>query len=261
MIWRTIARVLIVCTFISQAVRVNAQIRAVAPGDPSVGGGHIEPYTNEWSMTHRAANGAERLIGHWVDSLDVVTIDGVEYLRRIQTSFGPDGAQRNRQVHLVDRSTMAPLRSHLSSGDMIKHLDFGPEAIAGFLTTGPEVPFMSLDAEHQSPAFDFAIAGVLLVALHLEPGDTVRFPSYTLKPTGMNESGRPTGLSLVTESITVVAHAAEFVQAGTLGEQEAVRVVVPRGRRTLTFWLTDRAPYIVRLTAETPAGTTIWEVP
>ncbi len=79
--WRTVAPALAAYTLVGYAVRVDAQVRTVAPGDASVSGRHIEPYTNEWRMTYRAADGAVRPVGRWLDSLDVVTIDGVEYLR------------------------------------------------------------------------------------------------------------------------------------------------------------------------------------
>ena len=242
-------------------VRANAQIRTAEPGDVLVNGQDIEPYTNEWRMTNRAADGTERDVGRWLDSLDIVTIEGVEYLRRVQTTLDPAGHATNRQVHMVDRSTMAPLRSHVAAGVRIKHLDFGTGFVSGFLTLDPEARAMVLDSEQQSGAFDFEIAGILLVALHLSPGDTVQFPSYRLEPTGVTENGRPTGLRVATESITATAYPAESVQAGALGRLEAVRVVVAQGNRTLSFWLSDAAPYILRLEAETPRGTMIWEMP
>ncbi len=240
---------------------LHSQRRHVVPGDVSVQGSRIEPYTNAWRMIQRRPDGTVQPIGSWLDSVDVVLLGGVEYLRRIQTSLDREGGVQNRQVHIVNRASMVPHQSHTDAQGRTKQLAFGPQAIVGSVSFVPGAPAMEVRTESPAPAFDFEIAGVFLVALYLQPGDTVEFPSYTLEPTGMTDAGLPKGMRVVSESITAVAHAAESVRAGSLGELEATRVVVPRGgRRTLTFWLAEQAPYIVRLSVTTPRGTIIWEM-
>ncbi len=237
---------------------LDAQERLVYPGDSSVTGRNIESYTNEWQVFRVASDGGKTPSGRWLDSLDVVEIDDQEHLRRIQRSFGPDGALRNRQLQMVKREDMSPLRSHFVAGAASGHTDYGTDEIAGFMSTGPESKALVFSEPPQS-AFDFQLAGILLVGMNLQPGETVRFPSYDLRPTGMTSAG-PTGVSLAVQEVEAVAHEIDRISAGYLGEVDALRVVVVQGRQTLTFWLTENAPHIVRLTVATPAGTTVWEM-
>lgn len=238
-----------------------SQARMIVPGDGVASGRSIEPYATEWHMTAWSPDGTERSLGRWLDTLDIVTVDGVELLRRVQTTVDTAGVPGNRQLHMVDRATMLPVRSHTSAQLKVKHVDFGPGAIRGFMVIDPEAPFLPIAAEPGQPAYDFDLAGILLLAFRLEPGDTVRFPTHEVVPAGML-NGRPTGIEVVTDTITAVARAAEDVQAGVrLGRRQATPIEVAIGGRTLTFWLGDEPPYVYRLTAETPRGLTSWYLP
>ena len=98
----------------ASACSAVAQTPPLAVGDPAVSGRHIRPYANEWKMIHRGLDGADRPAGRWIDTLEVPTDGDHEILRRTQVTYNAAGNLVSRQVHIVDRRTMAPLRSHLS---------------------------------------------------------------------------------------------------------------------------------------------------
>lgn len=232
----------------------------IAVGDTRVSGDRIQPYTAHWQMYHRTPDGTERIVGLWLDTMEVVTVDGQTLLRRSQVALDTAGKPVSRQVHLVDRETLAPVRSHFSAGGNIKHIDFGEETADGFVLAGEEKPILSFQAPVNGTTFDFEIAGTLLVGFAIRTSEQLTFETYDLRPTSSGANGFPNGFTLVTQSVDLTSVGVETVQAGQRGDVEAIRVVVERGRGTLTFWVSDAPPYIIRLTSESPNGTTIWSL-
>ena len=248
----------VTCVIMASACLAVAQTPRIAVGDPNVSGQHIRPYSNQWNMTHRGSDGTERPAGRWIDTLEVVTAGNQEILRRTQVTYNATGSLVSRQVHIVDRRTMAPLRSHLSAGQRIKHVDFGPDGVSGFILPGNDQPPWPVHGPLHPQAFDFEMAGVLLVAFSLNPDDEIEFLSYELTPTRVGDLEPPTGMAVNIQTITATAFPIESVSAGKLGDIEAMPVVVSRSGGALKFWLANTPPYIIKLTSESPRGTTTW---
>ncbi|MEN8182267.1 MAG: hypothetical protein ABFS46_06990 [Myxococcota bacterium] len=250
-----------IASALGAAIPAAGQVRVVEPGPDGASGQRIQPYANEWTVTAIDRDGGRTPLGVWKDSVDVFVIDGAEHLRRVQSHLAADGSVKNTQVHVVERATMMPVRSHFTAGARVKHVDIAPGSVSGFLAPGAELAALPVELRDAPPAFDFDIAGLMLVALDLAPGDTVRFPSYALQPAGMGANGLPTALEVAVGPVTVFAEGRESIEAGRLGAVEAVRAVVERGARVMVFWLLDEPPYIVRLEVRTPRDVTAWEMP
>ncbi|NKB90491.1 MAG: hypothetical protein GKS06_19970 [Acidobacteria bacterium] len=233
----------------------STSVRSLVPGDDSISGSHIKPYENEWEMVQRGTDGEERVIGRWTDRVEIEEVLGREVLRREQVSYGPSDVENNRQVHVLWRDTLAPVRSHLQAGPMVKHVDFGA-AVGAHLVRGPDLPALSAEAQPLH-VFDFEAAGLLLVGMRPQAGEQLQFRSYELAPAGV---GPDAGLMIVAVDVVAQAHDWSSVAAGNLGALRALRVNVQQGQRAMTFWLAEAEPYVIKLEVATPSGTTIWRM-
>ena len=238
----------------------GAQVRTILPNGGDVSGAGISGYSAEWRMVFTGADGESRVIGQWLDTVTAVTRDGIELLRRAQVSFDSVRGTSNRQVHTLERATMSPVSSHSFSGSRFMHTDFRSDQVRAVMIVSEEVAALHADASDLRPAFDFGIAGLLLVGMGIQPGDSVAFPNYEIVPTGFSNR-LPAGIEIVTKETTVVAdNRLRPFAAGSLGTVEALQLSVQLGSRELVFWLIEQPPYIVGLTSGTTAGSTTWEL-
>ncbi len=247
--------------FCTSVISAESQVVTYTAGSAEVDGTIIQPYRNEWRVVSRALDGTETPAGRWTDSVDIILSGGDEVLRRTQIAYDAEDNVVSRQVHLVNRSTMAPVASHLVAGERIKHFDYNADGVSGFLLLNSHTRAILLNAQARPAAFDWEIAGVLLVAFQMQVGDEIRFPYFDFTPADIGDDGTPGRIQAETRWLTAVAQATEQIESEALGNVEALRVQTRQGNRTLTFWLTNSAPYILKLRSESPQGTTIWTIP
>lgn len=214
----------------------------IHPGDPAVNGSFIQPYTNQWKMIQKSADGSRSQVGRWTDQVKIVDQDGEQRIERIQVMNGPQG--QSEMVNQAVRRTLEP-RSFRSSGS---------GAAVEVVFDGTHVRMGRPDLSNpktidlKMPAFDWTLYGLLLAAFPLEENYSAKFPYF---------DGNISGLHRV-EWMSFEVQGREEVDAGANRRVEAWLAVTKQGWK---FWLTKAPPYIIRLEIPTGNGAAqIWEM-
>jgi len=226
----------------------------VAVGDAVVHGETLKPFTNKWGMKLIKSDGSiVQDGGFWTDELEAVEINGRPCWRRTQRATfkksNGEVAATNKTVNVFDRKTLEPVTRefelHSVGGeDTSVKISFSSSLMKVENTQKGKTEVKELAT---TPAFDFygGVYAVLWVALPLRPGFTATFPSYT-------EDENPEKVTLVTYEIT----GREKVEAGRLGKVEAWVVESDTMIGFLKYWISEEAPYIIRMDYKAKDGTT-----
>ncbi len=221
----------------------KAPIRVQA-GDSILKDTALEPYKNQWRVSVTTPQGKQNPdAALWTDELEYVQINGRRLLQRTQIATFKQAGQivgTTTTVNVFDPKTMAPVSrsfarhvSKTGAEDSTK-IQFHDHALlfehtADGKTTSQEVKL-------ETAAFDFygGLYGLLLSAFPLRPGFSVTLPSV--------DEETPT-VSWLTFKVT----GEERADAGPLGTMSVYVVEAESNLGPMKFWLSKKAPYIIRL--------------
>ena len=241
-LWVTLA---IPCVALSQ----NLELK---PDDPRVHGEYLQPYTNEWRMKLVRPDGSVlEDAGMWSDQLESMLVDGRSCWRRTQhaTFKRSNGeiAATTKTVNVFDARSLRPLfrefERHIVGGDDSKlKITFRNDSLKIETTEHGQI---EVREPITSEAFDFygGLYALLWVALPLKAEFTATFPSYT-------EDKHPENVQRVTYKIM----GQEAIVAGRMGRQETWIVESDTSIGHLKYWISEKAPYIVRMDFKDASG-------
>ena len=208
----------------------------VRPGDGAVTGTRLEPYESAWTYIRRAPDGELTFQGRWTDRLTVEGAGAERVLTRRQEIQDP-GVERVL-INRFRARDMRPLSFELQSaeGQTMTRVEFEDKALRVF-AAGQEDPQVVPLAE---PVFDWFLYGLLVAAFPLDEGYQVRFPALS------------TVLSPVTRHLTVLGK--ELVPGPGGNPTPCWKT---EGDEGLTFWISENAPYVLRVLKQVPDGSTV----
>ncbi|MFI5197017.1 MAG: hypothetical protein ACHQJD_00205 [Thermoanaerobaculia bacterium] len=244
----------VVLLIVAAAGRADPPI-TVYVGDPVVDGSILEPYQNEWTFSYQNPGEDAVKAGRWTDALQRKIVRGRSVMVRTQVAVYDKKGLKVVTVNTFEPKTMAPISMDWSMGSGSlglnqrefsgTHVKFrrrprirkmGDEP--GNLTEG--------EATLEVPPFDFfgGMYGLLLAALPLREGLSIRFPAIEEDKEALSW-------------VEVRVRGRSRVAAGKARTVEAWVVTAETHDGPMTFWLTRRPPYIIKLEFH-PVGGPAW---
>ncbi len=221
----------------------------ISPGDGRISGSRLRPYTNAWVLSARYKDGHTEELGVWSDILRMRTVEGRKLYVRAQGMTYWNG-KTSSAINMFDPETLAPVASInvAPDGKSIARKFDGVHVQSTLVGAAGAAPALNkFDAP--GPVFDFngGMYGLLLAAQSLHAGDAGTIPSLDeftddYKPVRFKVTGR------------------ERIRAGAKGDVDCWVVEVEDGSSApYKFWISDDAPYIIKLESPSPRGALIWQ--
>lgn len=223
------------------AATASDRPRAVGVGDEVVDGSSIKPYANLWKVSVRRPDGTVLELGTWSDEMTRVDVGGRAALRRVQVAKLK--GHTSSTTNVFDARTLEPISDDLRGDDgRFAHREFAGASVkverlgespgAAAPTAAPTATTATLGRR----VFDFygGMYGLLLAGFPLREGYSATFPSIL-------------EYSEEVVDVTFRVDRKEPVVAGPGKTVVAWVVVCDTAQGAMTFWLTKREPYVIRL--------------
>lgn len=249
--------------FALQVVAADMPV-AVQPHDGTADGSFLQPYTTEWTMTAIDSDGNRHPAGRWTDQLEI-THSGAQR-KRTQHTFGVTGEWQSGQVHVFTANSLVPVRSHYTSRRGASHSEIREHGtdqamvVEGVMLPHPEQPPLHYSGSLERPAFDFNLAGLLLVSFPLQTGYSATFPYLEPRPTFEPGSRELRSVDLTIQQGVFEVVGVEALRIGEQDYPETFVVTTSQGNHQLKFWLSKKSPYVLRLERTVHADTMLWEI-
>jgi hypothetical protein len=232
----------------AQSAAMNIASSTIKPGDGTINGAVIQPYDNLWVYTLNTQDGKKLVQGLWSDHVQKSVADGKPALLRVQGLTFVNG-RTSSTVNVFDPATLAPISGRLQGIDGQTQSRVFNGRHVSVISRDKDGVETKRESDLPAAAYDFNgdMYGLILVGLPLRAGLEGRFESleeYSEQP--------------ATESFKIVGK--EKVAAGAKGNVDAWKVLVDRpAQYTMTFWITNSAPYIIKLEYSPAARTEKWD--
>ena len=217
----------------------SAHTLTVRVGDGAIDGTRLVPYENAWLMSAHAKDGRVIEQGIWSDLLRLQEVDGRRVCVRTQGMTYRKGLS-SFTINTFDPATLAPISSevHGAQGKVVTRTFAGAHIETRITPSGGTSE--SSQADLPVPVFDFngGMYGLLLATQKLVLGMTGALPA----------------VAEFTNDYEVISYKVvgrERVQVGTREEIDTW-VVEVGDPVSLRFWISERAPYIIRLVIPGP---------
>lgn len=221
--------------------------RPIAVGDGTISGARLKPYTNAW-MFSAVNDGKRRDMGIWSDVLRFRDVDGRHLLERVQGMTYANGMS-SVNINRFDPVTLAPVYSELRApnGSVMKRT-FSGKHVETHFTKAPGAPEEVRQADLPTSVYDFngGMYGTLIAA----------------QPLRIGYSGQIPAIGEFDDHFAMVPFKVvrrETITAGFKGRVPAW-VVEVGGENPMTFWISDDAPYILRLVFTSPKGEADYDI-
>jgi hypothetical protein len=232
----------------AQSAAVETTSSNIKPGDGAINGAVIQPYDNLWVYSINTQDGKKLVQGLWSDHVQKSLADGKPALLRVQGLTFVNGSTSST-VNVFDPTTLAPFSGRLQGIDgQTQSRTFNGRHVS-VISQDKDGVETKRESDLPAAAYDFngGMYGLILVGLPLRAGLAGRFESLE------EYSEHP-----VTVSFRVIGK--EKVGAGAKGIVVAWKVLVERAAQyTMTFWVTDSAPYIIKLEYSPAARSEKWD--
>jgi hypothetical protein len=218
-------------------------------GERGASGSALQPYTNLWTWSVTDARGVHPQ-GTWSDRLDIEIAAGRRVGRRTQEQRLA-GGRSVLTVNNFDLETMLPLDRSWSAFDgRTTHVRFSDSEVEQRRVVKAGTPEQVNVLRLRAPVFDFngGMFGLLLRAFPLREGYAATLQTVSEDCDKIEEVR-----FAVRERAQVPGHGGAQVQAWRV-EADTPEFGV------MTFWLSDEAPYIIRLSFRTNDAVILYEM-
>ena len=216
-------------------IAAAAESMVLVPGDASVDGSFLQPYSNVWLYTARKPGGETRIQGLWTDQLQFVQRDGKQLLQRVQGTVYADG-RTTSIVNVFDPKTMTPVESRLHGidGSLLTRKFDGGRIVSTKAQAG--VTEERGEAQLERAPYDFSggMYGLLIATLPLRTHADLQLADVD----EFENKAR---------SAQIHVDRQEWVQAGARGKVHAWVATSNTPDYAMTFYVTRDAPYVIRL--------------
>ncbi len=233
--------------FLTYAVQAQSDTLVLKPGNKLIDGTIIKPYTNKWKVTYFDAQGKAVPNKIWTDYGQIIKLDGKQYFHRVQDLYNPKMNLLVTWINMVELKTLIPVSfSTISPSGGFSHYQFDGNHIVGSANNlSKELEVTSIDKTLEESVYDWNLYGMLLIGLPLKVNLIVKLP-FANTPSG--------------ELKWLVAHVTGKVQL-PLPDNKTIATWKVNTNQNLTFWLSENAPYVIKLEAYLPNNTKmVWEM-
>ena len=224
----------------AQAAPVQGSVPlTVRVGDGAIDGTRLVPYENAWLMSAHAKDGRVVEQGIWSDLLRLQEVDGRQAYVRTQGMTYRKGLS-SFTINTFDPVTLAPISSevHGPQGNVVTRRFAGAHIETRI--TPPGGTSESSQADLPAIVFDFngGMYGLLLATQKLTLGMTGTLPA----------------VAEFTNDYEVISYKVVGRERVRVGASEEIDtwVVETGDPASLRFWVSERAPYIIRLVIPGP---------
>jgi hypothetical protein len=211
----------------------------VAVGDGTVDGRFLRPYTNQWRLSYRKADGSVIDAGTTTDELVSMTIEGKACYKRTQITTYKARPVTTRVENVFDARTLAPVSLDFWMNDEhVNHRQFNGTTVT---TRNREKEAKTAELDRVPYDFFGGMYGLLAAALPLRQGYVASLPAID------EESSELHDVRLETVGREQIASV-----GGKKVEAWVVSAETYQG--PMRFWLTRTPPYVLKLTWQTPQG-------
>ena len=175
-----------------QPLPVAADEQTVNVGDSAVDGSFIQPYTNQWKLVGKGADGSVVEMGVWIDRAALGEIAGRKVIRRRQLWVHDNGAEG--YFNVVDARTLAPIISQYTNAAGIYYrVEYDAAGTIVRYQRSPQpgnepgppkldsaAAMEQGEVKTAAPYFDFnsGMFGLLIAGFPLKQGYAARFPVF-----------------------------------------------------------------------------------
>ena len=221
--------------------------RLIKVGDGTISGARLKPYSNAWMFSF-VKDGKKRDLGIWSDALRYRDLDGKRVLERVQGMTYANGLS-SVTINRFDPVTVAPIYSEQRTpdGKLVKR-SFAGSHLELHFTRAPGTAEEVIRSDLAAAAYDFngGMYGILIAAQPLRVGYSAAIPAVG---------------EFSNDPVSIPFHVVrrETIRAGFKGRVPAW-VVEVGGAAPMTFWISERAPYILRLTLPMSGGEAVYDI-
>lgn len=217
----------------------------VKPGSNLIDGSFIKDYTNKWEVYFVDAQGNEVLNRVWTDYGQIMELDGVAYLHRVQDLYAPNMNLADTWINMVEHISLKPQKFYsIQPTGIMSYFSFYDDSVTYRTNaTSQDLSFSAGTHELSEPVFDWNLYGFLLVGLPFDDGAVYSMPFYN------NQTGQINKLiATIAEQETIITLSGKKVQTTKVNTNQ-----------NLVFWLSKEAPYVLTLELTLPNGKLVWK--
>ncbi|HNP16811.1 MAG TPA: hypothetical protein PKL31_00145 [Fulvivirga sp.] len=237
----------ILLLLLSYSVQAQPDTLLLKPGNTIIDGTIIKPYTNKWKVTYFDAQGKAVPNKVWTDYGQIIELDDKQYFHRVQDLYDPKMNLLVTWINMVELNTLLPVSfSTLSPSGGFSYYQFDGNHIIGSANNqSKEREIISIDKTLAESVYDWNMYGMLLIGLPLKEHLIAKLP-YASTPSG--------------ELKWLVAHVTGKDQL-SVPNNKTITTWKVETNQNLTFWLSKKAPYVIKLEAYLPNNTKmVWEM-
>jgi hypothetical protein len=204
--------------------------------DGRIDASRIKPYDNAFVVTQLYPDGRINYPGIWTDQVRLREVDGRKLLVRTQSLGYYDGRILS-SVNAFDPHTFAPISDIQRNPDgSMEKWAFAGGHVEGHLSASAAAKEEIKTYDFPAPFYDFncCMRSLAMSMIEKSPGLTVTIPAFD-------------GVDTLSQ-VTFKVLRREKVHAGAQGLVDAWLIETPLPGGYIHFWLTDKPPYMVRMT-------------
>jgi len=214
-----------------------------------IDGSKIQEFSIRWNQSLHNPDGTINHQREIEETVELIEINHKRYIKRTQVFHNPDG-KVTKQYNLAEAATLIPVRWEDEQSDGSKtHFDFYGKMVKGAYISGVLDPTVLIQREVNTAPFDSRMVGLLLASLPLRKDFIGKFPFVPLRPPYINEPKISWNVFEVTGR--------EQIETDVLGPVEAWKVET---NQTLTYWIINEKPYVIRVSFPLRGGRSIFNI-
>ncbi|MEP5611418.1 MAG: hypothetical protein ABJP45_04180 [Cyclobacteriaceae bacterium] len=198
-------------------------------------GERITDYTNKWKVTFVDSEGKETPNKIWTDYGQIISLDGKKYFHRVQDLYDPQMNLQDTWINMVEHKTLVPVSfSTLNPKGGFAHYQFDGAKITGNTNQATAGELTEIDLSFDEAVFDWNLYGMLLVGLPFKTGLIAKLPFY---------APQQGGLGWIAASVV-------GKESMKMPDGKSIQTWKVQTNQRLTFWVSEQAPYVIRLELE-----------
>jgi len=210
-----------------------------------IDGSFIQPYTNKWQVSTIDKNKKRSVVRIWTDYAQVLELDGVDYLHRVQDLYSPNMELQETWINIVSKKNLLPRRftSQNALGGLL-NINFDLDKVV-IQSNANQQSYEPKIVNLPEVVYDWNLYGMLLIGLPFEEGEIYRIPYWSQSLESV-------------DYVTATIYGREIIKTLS-GKSISTRKV--NTNKGLTFWLTKEKPYVIQLELQKPDDSVLlWEM-
>lgn len=217
----------------------------ITPESGLINGSIIKPYTNKWKVTYVTSEGKLVPNKFWTDYGQIIELNGEKYFHRVQDLYDPQMNLQDTWINMVEHESLVPISSStLKPNGLFSYVQCeGNVAKLQTNMTSKDTTVVQSELDFGQKAYDWSLYGMLLVGLPFKEGLIAKMPI------------------IGTDSLEWLVANVMSKEILLLPNNEKVTTWKVHTNRKLIFWISQSAPYVIKLELKLQGGAKLlWEV-